>query len=203
MSPYSTPRGGACARFYSHAAGLAFHANSPQVRLREKESNISSLCDCLFRSCSYGVRSRVFKQEMVGGARIIIACHLVPGYRARSTIKPTPFRTLSSSGVARAMAVHDSRSTEILDHFTVKLLPALADNYMYLIVDKESREAAIVDPANPEEVCVRACVRACVCVCVYTCWVWKHASRNKRSVISQSWIPISITSFLLVRWCLR
>ena len=47
---------------------------------------------------------------------------------------------------------HDSRSTEELDHLTVKLLPALSDNYMYLIIDKATREAAIVDPVNPEEV---------------------------------------------------
>ncbi len=35
---------------------------------------------------------------------------------------------------------------------TVKLLPALSDNYMYLIVDKATKEAAIVDPVRPEEV---------------------------------------------------
>ena len=47
---------------------------------------------------------------------------------------------------------HDSRSTEELEHMTVKLLPALSDNYMYLIIDKATREAAVVDPVNPEEV---------------------------------------------------
>jgi hypothetical protein len=29
----------------------------------------------------------------------------------------------------------------------VHVVPAFSDNYMYLIVDKESREAAVVDPA--------------------------------------------------------
>ena len=48
---------------------------------------------------------------------------------------------------------HTSRSTEQLGHMTIKLLPALSDNYMYLLIDKATREAAIVDPANPEEVC--------------------------------------------------
>lgn len=35
---------------------------------------------------------------------------------------------------------------------TIHVLPALADNYMYLIVDKSTKKAAIVDPVDPEEV---------------------------------------------------
>lgn len=50
------------------------------------------------------------------------------------------------------MAQHTSHSTEQLEHMFVKILPALADNYMYLIVDKATKEAAIVDPVNPNEV---------------------------------------------------
>uniref|UniRef100_H3DKX1 Hydroxyacylglutathione hydrolase n=1 Tax=Tetraodon nigroviridis TaxID=99883 RepID=H3DKX1_TETNG len=34
----------------------------------------------------------------------------------------------------------------------VELLPALSDNYMYLLVDVESREAAVVDPVEPLKV---------------------------------------------------
>nr|XP_034830574.1 hydroxyacylglutathione hydrolase, mitochondrial isoform X1 [Maniola hyperantus] len=34
----------------------------------------------------------------------------------------------------------------------VKILPALKDNYMYLIVDKATKEAAIVDPVEPKTV---------------------------------------------------
>ena len=33
----------------------------------------------------------------------------------------------------------------------VKLLPALQDNYMYMIIDEETKEAAIVDPVEPEK----------------------------------------------------
>lgn len=62
------------------------------------------------------------------------------------------------------MSAHDSRSTETLEHFAVHLLPALSDNYMYLIVDRESREAAIVDPVDPEEVHVNTCGLLCPCV---------------------------------------
>ena len=48
---------------------------------------------------------------------------------------------------------HTSRSTEQLSHMTIKLLPALSDNYMYLLIDKATKEAAIVDPVYPQEVC--------------------------------------------------
>lgn len=35
----------------------------------------------------------------------------------------------------------------------VELLPALSDNYMYLLIDVDSKEAAIVDPVEPIKVC--------------------------------------------------
>lgn len=35
----------------------------------------------------------------------------------------------------------------------VELLPALSDNYMYLLIDVDSREAAVVDPVEPVKVC--------------------------------------------------
>ena len=34
----------------------------------------------------------------------------------------------------------------------VRILPALTDNYMYLVVDEATKEAAIVDPVAPEVV---------------------------------------------------
>lgn len=34
----------------------------------------------------------------------------------------------------------------------VKILPALQDNYMYLIIDKATKDAAIVDPVDPGSV---------------------------------------------------
>lgn len=34
----------------------------------------------------------------------------------------------------------------------VEIMPALQDNYMYLIVDKSTNEAAIVDPVEPNTV---------------------------------------------------
>lgn len=34
----------------------------------------------------------------------------------------------------------------------VKVLPALQDNYMYLLIDKATNEAAVVDPVMPANV---------------------------------------------------
>lgn len=34
----------------------------------------------------------------------------------------------------------------------IHIIPALQDNYMYLLVDETSKEAAIVDPVEPEKV---------------------------------------------------
>ncbi len=34
----------------------------------------------------------------------------------------------------------------------VRLLPALEDNYMYLLVDEVTKQAAIVDPVEPKKV---------------------------------------------------
>ena len=34
----------------------------------------------------------------------------------------------------------------------VKLLPALEDNYMYLLIDEATKQAAIVDPVEPKKV---------------------------------------------------
>ena len=34
----------------------------------------------------------------------------------------------------------------------VRLLPALEDNYMYLLIDEETKLCAVVDPVEPEKV---------------------------------------------------
>ncbi|XP_015597835.1 hydroxyacylglutathione hydrolase, mitochondrial isoform X2 [Cephus cinctus] len=47
---------------------------------------------------------------------------------------------------------HSICSTVQQSDMKVQILPALQDNYMYLIIDEESREAAIVDPVDPNTV---------------------------------------------------
>ena len=34
----------------------------------------------------------------------------------------------------------------------VVVLPALSDNYMYLVIDEATKEAGIVDPVDPDKV---------------------------------------------------
>lgn len=38
------------------------------------------------------------------------------------------------------------------DEMQIHILPALSDNYMYLLVDESSKEAAVVDPVEPQKV---------------------------------------------------
>ena len=48
---------------------------------------------------------------------------------------------------------HSSQSlVEVSSKMKVRILPALTDNYMYLVVDEATKEAAIVDPVAPEVV---------------------------------------------------
>lgn len=56
------------------------------------------------------------------------------------------------SGLQRAQYCHSVQTREQLDEMRVHIIPALEDNYMYLIVDEASNEAAIVDPVEPEKV---------------------------------------------------
>ncbi len=59
--------------------------------------------------------------------------------------------TLHTPSLLRAASTM-SRSTVDLGHMTIKLLPALSDNYMYLLIDKSTKQAATVDPVKPEHV---------------------------------------------------
>lgn len=47
---------------------------------------------------------------------------------------------------------HSEKQFNKYNKMDVKILPALQDNYMYLIVDKATNEAAVVDPVDPKSV---------------------------------------------------
>ncbi|KAJ8923150.1 hypothetical protein NQ315_001704 [Exocentrus adspersus] len=47
---------------------------------------------------------------------------------------------------------HSSQETIQLNKMKVTILPALSDNYMYLISDENTKQAAVVDPVEPETV---------------------------------------------------
>ncbi len=48
--------------------------------------------------------------------------------------------------------MHSISVTHDYNSFSVKVMPALSDNFMYLLVDKVSNEAAIVDPVDASSV---------------------------------------------------
>jgi len=62
----------------------------------------------------------------------------------------------------------------------VRVLPALSDNYMYLLVDKQTKEAAIVDPVDPDSVLKAVKEEGVNLTTVLTTHHhWDHAGGNK------------------------
>ncbi|XP_038618498.1 hydroxyacylglutathione hydrolase, mitochondrial isoform X1 [Tachyglossus aculeatus] len=65
----------------------------------------------------------------------------------------------------------------------VVLLPALTDNYMYLIIDEETKEAAIVDPVQPQKVLETVKKYGVKLTTVLTTHHhWDHAGGNEKLV---------------------
>ncbi|XP_054549863.1 hydroxyacylglutathione hydrolase, mitochondrial isoform X4 [Talpa occidentalis] len=65
----------------------------------------------------------------------------------------------------------------------VELLPALTDNYMYLIIDTNSREAAVVDPVQPQKVVETVRKQGVKLTTVLTTHHhWDHAGGNEKLV---------------------
>uniref|UniRef100_A0AAQ5YLV2 Hydroxyacylglutathione hydrolase, mitochondrial n=1 Tax=Amphiprion ocellaris TaxID=80972 RepID=A0AAQ5YLV2_AMPOC len=65
----------------------------------------------------------------------------------------------------------------------VELLPALTDNYMYLLIDVDSREAAIVDPVEPIKVVEAVRKHGVKLTTILTTHHhWDHASGNEKMV---------------------
>ncbi|XP_026636350.1 hydroxyacylglutathione hydrolase, mitochondrial isoform X3 [Microtus ochrogaster] len=65
----------------------------------------------------------------------------------------------------------------------VELLPALTDNYMYLIIDEDTKEAAIVDPVQPQKVIETVKKhRVKLTTVLTTHHHWDHAGGNEKLV---------------------
>ncbi|XP_046586386.1 hydroxyacylglutathione hydrolase, mitochondrial isoform X1 [Neodiprion lecontei] len=58
-------------------------------------------------------------------------------------------KSLSTNGFS---GTHSESVTIDLSKMKVQILPALQDNYMYLIIDEATKDAAIVDPVDPDAV---------------------------------------------------
>ena len=50
------------------------------------------------------------------------------------------------------MNYHSKSQLLIQRNMKVQLLPAWQDNYMYLVIDEATKEAAVVDPVEPQKV---------------------------------------------------
>lgn len=59
---------------------------------------------------------------------------------------------LFSVQALKVRGFHSSQTTEILATMRIRVLPALQDNYMYLLIDPVTKNAAIVDPVEPNTV---------------------------------------------------
>ncbi|KAM8952179.1 hydroxyacylglutathione hydrolase, mitochondrial isoform 4-T5 [Lycaon pictus] len=79
----------------------------------------------------------------------------------------------------------DSQKSVTVEQGTMKveLLPALTDNYMYLIIDDETKEAGVVDPVQPQKV-VEAVKKHGVrlTTVLTTHHHWDHAGGNEKLV---------------------
>lgn len=65
----------------------------------------------------------------------------------------------------------------------VEILPALTDNYMYLLIDQDTREAAIVDPVQPQKVLDAVKKHGVKLTSVLTTHHhWDHAGGNEKLV---------------------
>jgi len=75
---------------------------------------------------------------------------------------------------------HSQPLTSKFKGMKVKLIPALQDNYMYLLIDKATRQAAAVDPVEPDKVIAAAKEENVRLTTVFTTHHhWDHAGGNK------------------------
>ncbi|XP_058142641.1 hydroxyacylglutathione hydrolase, mitochondrial [Dasypus novemcinctus] len=73
----------------------------------------------------------------------------------------------------------------------VELLPALTDNYMYLLIDEDSKEAAIVDPVQPQKVVETVKKQGVRLTTVLTTHHhWDHAGGNEKLVKLQPGLKV-------------
>ncbi|XP_064376121.1 hydroxyacylglutathione hydrolase, mitochondrial isoform X2 [Dromaius novaehollandiae] len=101
---------------------------------------------------------------------------------------PAPKERLAGPAQLRAVFLHTEheqrKSTTVAQaDMKVELLPALTDNYMYLLIDEETKEAAIVDPVQPQKVLDAVKKHGVKLTTVLTTHHhWDHAGGNEKLV---------------------
>jgi len=83
--------------------------------------------------------------------------------------------------------VHSQQKTVNHINMKIRILPALSDNYMYLLVDQSTNTAAIVDPVDPSSVLAAVEEEGVTLTTVLTTHHhWDHAGGNKELVSQMS-----------------
>ncbi|XP_054282583.1 hydroxyacylglutathione hydrolase, mitochondrial isoform X2 [Macrosteles quadrilineatus] len=91
----------------------------------------------------------------------------------------------------RGEKFHSIPRLVILPGMDVKIIPALQDNYMYLIVDNETKEAAVVDPVEPEHVLAELKGKDIKLTKILTTHHhWDHAGGNKKLLKAYPELPV-------------
>lgn len=91
-------------------------------------------------------------------------------YKAKSIPTNGFYSTYSNRVIIKQFKKYDMK---------VQILPALQDNYMYLIIDETSQEAAIVDPVDPDTVaCAVQQNNVSLTKVLTTHHHWDHAGGN-------------------------
>lgn len=107
------------------------------------------------------------------------ACTLVG---AVTTLKFAPFEVQAQAAALLHSTVRKSSLVEQAS-MQVELLPALSDNYMYLLIDTDSKQAAIVDPVEPIKVVEAVRKHGVKLTTVLTTHHhWDHAGGNEKMV---------------------
>uniref|UniRef100_A0A034VUA7 hydroxyacylglutathione hydrolase n=2 Tax=Bactrocera dorsalis TaxID=27457 RepID=A0A034VUA7_BACDO len=133
---------------------------------------VRNLTATYFRGVCNGVR------PLAGASALVLATNRQsPEFVLRRNDK---IQKLIKVGINR---MHSSVEDVQLNSLHIKVLPALQDNFMYLIIDSSTKEAAIVDPVDPES--VLAAVReenVHLTKVLTTHHHWDHAGGNEKLV---------------------
>uniref|UniRef100_W8B4Y8 hydroxyacylglutathione hydrolase n=2 Tax=Ceratitis capitata TaxID=7213 RepID=W8B4Y8_CERCA len=136
---------------------------------------VRNLTAAYFRGvCSSGGR------PLAGASAIVLATNRCSPEFVSLRRNDNQIQKLLKVGINR---MHSSVEDLKLNSMHIKVLPALQDNFMYLIIDNTTKEAAIVDPVDPESVleAVRA-ENVQLTKVLTTHHHWDHAGGNEKLV---------------------
>ncbi|XP_067648717.1 hydroxyacylglutathione hydrolase, mitochondrial-like isoform X2 [Haliotis asinina] len=91
-------------------------------------------------------------------------------------VKPLPQKVLCRNCHSRELLISQS-------DMRVRLIPALEDNYMYLLIDEDTKQCAAVDPVEPEKIISAVKEEGVLLNAVLTTHHhWDHAGGNEKLI---------------------